>query len=64
MYNKRNCIAIKMTYNIALKKKIVRHNLIEEIGLDRAQYWGFFELTDDQFENIVQRGGVNKALIK
>ena len=64
LYNKRNCIAIKMTYNIALKKKIVRHNLIEEIGLDRAQYWGFFELTDDQFENIVQRGGVNKALIK
>ena len=57
------CKAIKMTYNAALKKRIVRHDLIEEIGLERNQYWGFFELTDEQFQTIVRRGEVNKIFI-
>lgn len=61
-YERGGCKAIKMTYNAALKKRIVRHDLIEEIGLERDQYWGFFELTDRQFLKIVQRGGVNKIL--
>lgn len=59
-YNRGGCKAIKMTYNAALKKRIVRHDLIEEIGLERDQYWGFFELTDEQFHKIVQRGNVCK----
>lgn len=61
-YNKGGCIAIKMTYNAALKRRIVRHDLIEEIGLERDQYWGFFELTNEQFERIAQRGGVEKIV--
>lgn len=63
-YNKGSCKAIKMTYNAALKKRIVRHDLIEAIGLERDQYWGFFELTDEQFEKIVQEGYANRALFK
>ena len=51
-----------MTYNAALKKRIVRHDLIEEIGLERKQYWGFFELTNEQFKAIVQKGDVGKIL--
>ena len=51
-----------MTYNVALKKRIVRHDLIEKVGLDRNQYWGFFELTDEQFNMIAQRGNVTKIL--
>lgn len=57
-YNKGGCKAVKMTYNAALKKRIVRHDLIEGIGLDRNQYWGFFELTNEQFNKIAQNGGV------
>lgn len=59
-FDRGGCKAIKMTYNAAMKKRIVRHDLIEEIGLERNQYWGFFELTDEQFQTIVCRGEVNR----
>lgn len=59
-FNRGGCKAIKMTYNAAMKKRIVRHDLIEEIGLERNQYWGFFELTDEQFQKIARKGEVNK----
>ncbi len=62
-FNRGGCKAIKMTYNAAMKKRIVRHDLIEEIGLKRDQYWGFFELTDEQFLKIVRRGEVNKIFL-
>ena len=55
--------AIKMTYNFAFKKRIVRHDLIESIGLERNQYWGFLKLSDEQFYKIAQRGGADKILI-
>lgn len=62
-YKKGGCKAIKMTYNTALKKRIVRHELIEEIGLDRNQYWGFFELNNEQFNSIVKVGMVENILV-
>lgn len=55
-YNRGGCKAIKMTYNIALDKRITRHDLIEDIGLDRNAYWGFFQLTNEQFLGIVNWG--------
>ena len=61
-YNKGRCKAIKMTYNGALRKRIVRHDLIEEIGLDRDSYWGFFKLNDSQFFEIARRGSVMHLL--
>ncbi|MBR4732671.1 MAG: N-acetyltransferase [Lachnospiraceae bacterium] len=57
-YNKGGCKAIKMTYNGAFKKRIVRHELAEKIGLDRDEYWGCMKLTDDQFRQIVTIGDV------
>lgn len=63
-YNRGGCKAIKMTYNGALKKRIVRHDLIEQIGLERNQYWGFFELTDTQFKMIAQRGNISEILVQ
>ena len=63
-YNRGGCKAIKMTYNAAMKKRIVRHDLIEQIGLDRNQYWGFFELNDEQFQKIAQKGEVNSNILK
>ena len=53
-----------MTYNGALKKRIIRHDLIEEIGLERNQYWGFFELTDEQFKRIAQKGVIPQILVE
>ena len=57
-YNKGGCKTIKMTYNGAFKKRIVRHDLADGIGLDRNEYWGCMELTDEQFREIVTKGEV------
>lgn len=62
-FNKGKCKAIKMTYNSALIKRIVRHNLIEDIGLQRNQYWGFFELTNKQFAAITEKGCISNLLV-
>lgn len=62
-FNRGRCKTIKMTYNVAMKKRIVRHNLIEKIGLERGQYWGFFELTDEHFKKIIHEGEVNNIFI-
>lgn len=61
-YNRGGCKAVKITYNAALKKRIVRHDLIEELGLIREIYWGFFRLTEEQFLKICQKGEVNNFL--
>lgn len=54
---------IKMTYNAALKNRIIRHRLIEEVGLSRNDYWGFMELTTEQFLHISNLGDVDDSLI-
>lgn len=63
-YRRGSCKAIKMTYNLALKRRIVRHDLIEKIGLERNQYWGFFELSDQEFDRILSYGGVIDKIIR
>lgn len=63
-YNRGGLKAIKLTYNAALKKRIVRHDLIERIGLNRDDYWGFFELSDEQFLKIAQEGRVCEIISK
>lgn len=63
-YKRGGCKAIKMTYNAALKKRIVRHDLIEKVGMDRNAYWGFMKITDSQFEDIIQRGEVSSKIVK
>lgn len=63
-YERGECKAIKMTYNVALQKRLIRHDLIETIGLDREQYWGFFSITDKQFMDIVHSGKINDKIIK
>lgn len=62
-YQKGGCKTVKMTYNVALKKRIVRHDLIEKIGMDRNAYWGFMEISDEQFEKIIDLGRVNSQII-
>ncbi|MFE4710849.1 N-acetyltransferase [Paenibacillus sp. NPDC056722] len=64
-YNKGGCYSIKMTYNAALSRRLIRKKLIEEIGIDRQRKlrWSFFRLTDDQFNQILEEGGVSESII-
>ena len=63
-YNSNKPIyVIKMTYNAALTKRLNRKALIEEVGLDSAIYWGFFELSSEEFNRIIAKGEVNESII-
>lgn len=64
-YNKGGCYTIKMTYNAALSKRLIRKKLIEQIGIDKERKlrWSFFPLTDDQFNQIIEEGGVSEGII-
>ncbi|RCW44749.1 hypothetical protein [Halanaerobium sp. MA284_MarDTE_T2] len=53
---------IKMTYNIALEKRLIRKKLIEELGIT-SNYWGVVRLTDQQFKDIVKEGQADESLI-
>lgn len=55
--------AIKMTYNIALSKRITRNELIQDVGLDEGAYWGFFDITKCELEDILRRGNVSSGYI-
>lgn len=54
---------IKMTYNIALEKRLIRKQLIEELGMNGDDYWGVLRLTDQQFKDIVKEGQADESLI-
>ncbi|CCL62874.1 hypothetical protein C4Z92_15360 [Clostridioides difficile] len=54
---------IKMIYNLPLNKRIIRKNLIEKIGLREKEYWGFFEIKQEQLRKILEMGEVNESFI-
>lgn len=60
---KRYPYIVKMLYNLALPKRVIRQNLINNVGLDRDDYFGFINLTDNQFEKILEAGEVNEGFI-
>ena len=60
---KRYPFIIKMTYNIAFKKRVTNGQLIDEFGMPSNQYWGVFNVTHAQFKNIIKVGEVNESLI-
>ena len=59
---KKYPVIIRFTYNIALNKRIIRKSLIEDIGIERDQYWGFIKLTESQYREILMRGEVSENL--
>lgn len=59
----KNCRVIKMTYNAAFKKRLTRQRLADNVGLNRDDYWGFMELTDAQFQRILEEGDVSEGII-
>ena len=58
--NNSDFIVIKMLYNVAFTKKIIRKTLVEEVGIPEDAYWGFCKLTDEQFTKIIELGGANE----
>ena len=52
-----------MTYNIALSKRVTRGYLLDEVGIPADYYWGFFQLTDEQFNAILKKGEINENII-
>ncbi|MDW9167061.1 N-acetyltransferase [Legionella pneumophila serogroup 1] len=61
--NKKYVHIIRFTYNLALKKRIIRDVLINQIGLNENQYWGFMSLTKEQFLEIIHLGEIDENLI-
>ena len=61
----QDLIVIKMLYNVAFTKRVIRKDLIEQAGLPNKEgfYWGFFELTDEQFKKIIELGRANERYI-
>lgn len=51
-----------MTYNAAFNHRLINKELVEKVGLT-PQYWGFFKLTDKQFNDIIARGQIDESII-
>jgi len=54
---------LKMLYAAAFSKRLIRKYLVESIGLDADDYWGFMPISDEQFRCILERGGIDERLI-
>lgn len=54
---------IRFTYNVSLGKRPNRKTLIEEVGLDRNEYFGFMKLSAPQLKKIASLGKVNESII-
>jgi hypothetical protein len=61
-YGKKNFTVLKMTYNIALTKRVTNGYMVDELKM-APQYWGFFQLTDEQFDAILKKGEVDESII-
>ena len=59
---KNNFIVIKMVYNIAFTKKVINMVMKEQVGL-KPKYWGFFKLTDAQFDKLLELGEIDERYI-
>ena len=60
--NKNYFIVIKMVYNIAFTKKVINMVMKEQVGL-KPKYWGFFKLTDAQFDKLLELGEIDERYI-
>lgn len=60
---KRYPYIIKMLYNFALPKRIIRKKLIEQVGLDRNERVMVIPLSDRAFKKILELGEVDESYI-
>ena len=59
-YKKPNVFVVRMQYNIAFTKKVTRKCMIDELGFNPGLYWGFFKMTDMQFNALCKKGEVDE----
>lgn len=59
-YRKPNVYIVKLTYNVALTKRVTREYLINEAGMDPNAYWGVMNISDGQFCSIIKAGQANE----
>lgn len=59
---KSHFTVIKMVYNIAFTKKVINKVMKEQVGLC-PNYWGFFKLTDAQFDKLLELGAIDERYI-
>lgn len=60
--SKKYPFIIKMTYNVAFKKRVTNGYLKDNIGIN-PNYWGVFKVTDDDFFQIINAGEIDESLI-
>ena len=59
-YNRKSdFIVIKMLYNLAFQKKVIRKDLIDYAGLSSDERWGIIPLSDAQFNQILTLGNAD-----
>lgn len=63
LYKEQDMVVVKMTYNVAFDRRVIRKDLIEKVSIPSDKYWGFFQLTDEQFNNIISIGEANESFI-
>lgn len=63
-YRWDNLIVIKFLYNISFTKRVNMKKLVEEAGLNRTEYWGFRQLSDNEFFNILNLGQINNKILR
>ena len=59
---KKHFTVIKMLYNIAFTKRVINKVMKEHVGL-QPDYWGFFKLTEDQFDKLLELGEIDERYI-
>lgn len=52
----KTCYVIKLLYNIAFNKRVIRKDMIERVGIPADMYWGFFRLSNNQFIELLKLG--------
>jgi L-amino acid N-acyltransferase YncA len=55
--------AAKMTYNAALAKRPIRGQLLDDVGISEQPRWDLRQLSDKQFERIIELGKLNENII-
>ena len=56
-------VVIKMLYNVAFTKRVIRKDLIEQVGLDGNARWTLLPQTDPQFKKMIELGEANERYI-
>ncbi|SDW02724.1 hypothetical protein SAMN05518855_10011 [Paenibacillus sp. CF384] len=53
----------KTIYNVALKRRLNQQRLVQEVGLVKDTFWGYFPLSEQEFEKIIIKGDVYESII-